>query len=140
MKTPITAADLLNHRVLPLLEEEQLPLLRILTDRGTEYCGKPDSHDFQLYLALNNLNTRKLRQDPLKQTGSVSGSTEPFFRSFTRLHFERKYIEILMNYSMIWMTGFCPTITKGHIRERCVAVEHLWKPWKPERHCGKIKN
>jgi hypothetical protein len=39
-KTPITAADLLNDRVLPLFEKQGLPVLRILTDRGTEYCGR----------------------------------------------------------------------------------------------------
>lgn len=39
-KTPITAADLLNDRILPLFEQHELPLLRILTDRGTEYCGR----------------------------------------------------------------------------------------------------
>lgn len=44
-KTPITAADLLNERVLPYYEEHELPVLRILTDRGTEYCGKPEHHD-----------------------------------------------------------------------------------------------
>jgi transposase InsO family protein len=47
-KTPITAADLLNDRVLPFFAEHQLPLLRILTDRGTEYCGKAERHDYQL--------------------------------------------------------------------------------------------
>lgn len=39
-KTPITAADLLNDRVLPFYESQHLPMLRILTDRGTEYCGR----------------------------------------------------------------------------------------------------
>jgi len=39
-KTPITAADLLNDKVLPFFEQEQLPMLRILTDRGSEYCGE----------------------------------------------------------------------------------------------------
>ena len=38
-KTPITAADLLNDRVLPFYQSQDLPMLRILTDRGTEYCG-----------------------------------------------------------------------------------------------------
>ncbi len=32
-KTPITAADTLNDRVLPFYEEHELPMLRILTDR-----------------------------------------------------------------------------------------------------------
>ncbi len=48
-KTPITAADTLNDRVLPFHEENDLPVLRILTDRGTEFCGKADRHDYQLF-------------------------------------------------------------------------------------------
>ena len=53
-KTPITAADVLNDKVLPFFEQEELPMLRILTDRGTEYCGRVDQHDYQLYLAIND--------------------------------------------------------------------------------------
>jgi len=69
-KTPITAADLLNDRVLPLYASEQLPVLRILTDRGTEYCGKADSHDFQLYIAVNDIeHTRTKAQHP--QTNGI---------------------------------------------------------------------
>ena len=37
-KTAITAADILNDRVLPFYEEEGISVLRILTDRGSEYC------------------------------------------------------------------------------------------------------
>jgi transposase InsO family protein len=54
-KTPITAADLLNDKVLPFFADEQLPMLRILTDRGTEYCGRAETHDYQLYLAINDI-------------------------------------------------------------------------------------
>jgi hypothetical protein len=39
-KTPITAADLLNDKVLPLFEEHGFQMLRTLTDRGTEYSGR----------------------------------------------------------------------------------------------------
>src|SRR3954451_19234503 len=38
-KTPITAADLLNDRVVPFFDEHGVKLSRVLTDRGTEYCG-----------------------------------------------------------------------------------------------------
>ena len=55
-KTPIAAADLLNDRVLPFYQENQVPLLRVLTDRGTEYCGKVEQHDYQLYLAVNDID------------------------------------------------------------------------------------
>ena len=60
-KTPITAADLLNDRVLPFYTSEALPVLRILTDRGTEYCGKADRHDFQLYIAINDIEHTKTK-------------------------------------------------------------------------------
>lgn len=60
-KTPITAADLLNDRVLPFYVSEELPVLRILTDRGTEYCGKADQHDYQLYLAINEIEHTKTK-------------------------------------------------------------------------------
>ena len=43
-KTPITAADLLNDRVLPFYDEHDIRLCRVLTDRGTEYCGNPERH------------------------------------------------------------------------------------------------
>ena len=69
-KTPITSADLLNDRVLPFFEEQTVPLLRILTDRGTEYCGKLEQHDFQLYLAMNDIeHTRTKAASP--QTNGI---------------------------------------------------------------------
>lgn len=46
-KTPITATDLLNHRVLPFFAGQSTGVIRITTDRGTEYCGKPEHHDYQ---------------------------------------------------------------------------------------------
>ena len=55
-KTPITAADLLNDRVILFFDEQDVPLLRILTDRGTEYCGNPERHEYELYLAVENID------------------------------------------------------------------------------------
>jgi len=55
-KNALVAADLLNDRVLPFLEEKQVPLLRVLTDRGTEYCGAREHHEYQLYLAVENID------------------------------------------------------------------------------------
>jgi len=60
-KQPITSADLLNDRVLPFFEDRGIDILRILTDRGTEYCGKPDAHDYQLFLAINDIDHTKTK-------------------------------------------------------------------------------
>lgn len=54
-KTAITAADFLNDKVLPFFDLEQVRLLRVLTDRGTEYSGKVEQHPYQLFLHLNDI-------------------------------------------------------------------------------------
>jgi transposase InsO family protein len=58
-KHAITSADLLNDRVLPFFDQHQIPLLRILTDRGTEYKGKPEHHEYELYLAIEGIEHSK---------------------------------------------------------------------------------
>lgn len=69
-KTPITAADLLNDRVVPFFDEHGIPLSRILTDRGTEYCGAHDRHPYELYLAVNDIeHTRTKIKHP--QTNGI---------------------------------------------------------------------
>ena len=55
-KNALVAADMLNDRVLPFFEEQQVRLLRVLTDRGTEYCGQREHHEYQLYLAVENID------------------------------------------------------------------------------------
>ena len=76
-KTPITAADLLNDKVLPYFEQHQLPVLRILTDRGTEYCGKAEQHDYQLYLAINDISHTKTKA----RSPQTNGICERFHRT-----------------------------------------------------------
>jgi hypothetical protein len=51
--TPITAADLLIDRVLSFFEEQGVMLVRVLTDRGTEYCGNPERHEYELFAAYS---------------------------------------------------------------------------------------
>lgn len=60
-KHAITSADILNDRVLPFFEEHQIPLLRILTDRGTEYKGRPEHHEYELYLQIESIEHSKTK-------------------------------------------------------------------------------
>ena len=76
-KTPIAAADLLNDKVLPFFEQHQLPVLRILTDRGTEYCGRAEQHDYQLYLAVNDITHTKTKA----RSPQTNGICERFHRT-----------------------------------------------------------
>src|SRR3982750_980315 len=60
-KHAITSADILNDRVLPFFEEQEIPLLRMLTDRGTEFNGRPENHEYELYLQLENIDHSKTK-------------------------------------------------------------------------------
>lgn len=76
-KHAITAADMVNDRVLPLYESMGIPLLRILTDRGSEYCGNREHHEFALYLDLENIeHTRTKAKSP-----QTNGICERFHQS-----------------------------------------------------------
>lgn len=76
-KDAITAADLLNDRVLPFYEEHDIRLLRILTDRGTEYCGKIENHPYQLYLDLEDIDHTKTKT----RSPQTNGICERFHRT-----------------------------------------------------------
>lgn len=76
-KTAITAADALNDVILPWFESQEIPLLRVLTDRGTEYCGKPESHAYQLYLAIENIDHSKTKA----RSPQTNGICERFHRT-----------------------------------------------------------
>jgi transposase InsO family protein len=60
-KNALVAADMLNDSVLPFFEEQSVSLLRVLTDRGSEYCGAIEHHEYQLYLALENIDHSKTK-------------------------------------------------------------------------------
>ena len=89
-KTPITAADLLNDRVLPFYEEQDLPVLRILTDRGTEYCGKIESHDFQLFLAVNEIEHTKTKVRHPQTNGICERFHKTILDEFYKVALRRK--------------------------------------------------
>lgn len=89
-KTPITAADLLNDKVLPFFTEHQLPLLRILTDRGTEYCGKVERHDYQLYPAVNDIEHTKTKARSPQTDGICERFHKTILQEFYQITFRKK--------------------------------------------------
>lgn len=89
-KSPITAADLLNDRVLPFYEEQQVPLLRILTDRGTEYCGNPERHEYELYLAIENIDHSRTKTKSPQTNGIVERLHRTMLDEFYRVAFRKK--------------------------------------------------
>ena len=60
-KNALVAADMLNDRVIPFFEQHDLKLMRMLTDRGTEYCGNRENHEYELYLAVEDIDHSKIK-------------------------------------------------------------------------------
>ena len=89
-KTPITAADLLNDQVLPLFSQHELPLLRMLTDRGTEYCGNVEKHDYQLYLAINDIDHTKTKALSPQTNGICERFHRTILNEFYQVTFRKK--------------------------------------------------
>ncbi|WP_445359636.1 IS481 family transposase [Microbulbifer sp. ANSA005] len=89
-KTPITAADLLNDRVLPFYAMHDLPVLRILTDRGTEYCGKLEQHDYQLYLNINEIEHTKTKARHPQTNGICERFHKTILQEFYQPSLRRK--------------------------------------------------
>jgi transposase InsO family protein len=89
-KTPITAADLLNDKVLPFFAEHEMSVLRILTDRGTEFCGRVETHDYQLYLGLNDIEHTKTKAASPQTNGICERFHKTILQEFYQVALRRK--------------------------------------------------
>lgn len=94
-KNAITSADLLNDKVLPFFEQHRLPLLRVLTDRGTEYCGKAEHHDFQLYLTIEGIEHSKTKIRNPQSNGICERFHRTVQEEFYAIAFRKKLYQSL---------------------------------------------
>ncbi|HVY73492.1 MAG TPA: IS481 family transposase [Puia sp.] len=94
-KHAITSADLLNDKVLPFFEEQQIPLLRILTDRGTEYKGKPEHHEYELYLNIEGIEHSKTQVRHPQSNGICERFHRTIQEEFYAVAFRRKLYDSL---------------------------------------------
>lgn len=94
-KVPVTAADILNDRVLPFFEEHEVDVLRILTDRGTEFCGNPDTHHYGLYLQMNDIEHTRTKAKNPQTNGICERFHQTALNEFYRVAFRKKvYLSI----------------------------------------------
>lgn len=135
-KTPITAADLLNDRVLPFYESQGLPMLRILTDRGTEFCGKVEQHDYQPYLAINDIDHTKTKAMSPQTNGICERFHKTILNEFYQVTFRKSCMAISTHCSLILMNGWLIIIMSEPIREKCVVGGRQWKRYLMESASG----
>lgn len=105
-KSALTAADLLNDRVLPFFEEQGVPLLRILTDRGTEYKGRPQWHEYELYLEIEGIEHSKTQVRHPQTNGICERLHRTMQEEFYAVTFRKKLyqnLEQLQEDLDLWM-------------------------------------
>lgn len=94
-KHAITSADILNDRVLPFFEENNIPLHRILTDRGTEFKGKPEHHEYELYLSLEGIDHSKTQVRHPQTNGICERLHRTMQEEFYAIAFRKKLYDNL---------------------------------------------
>ena len=139
-KNALVAADMLNDRVLPLFESSDIPLLRILTDRGTEYCGKKESHSYQLYLNIEDIDHSRTKA----YSPQTNGICERFHKTMKQECYERLFrkkiyttLEQLQDDVDQWLYWY------NH--ERCHSGKHCygktpWQTWQDSLSLAKEKD
>src|SRR4051794_33874575 len=89
-KNALVAADMLNDQVLPWFEEHDVRLLRVLTDRGTEYCGSVQQHEYQLYLAIEDIDHSRTKAHHPQTNGICERFHKTMLDEFYSVAFRKK--------------------------------------------------
>lgn len=94
-KNALVAADMLNDTVLPFFYQYQIPLLRVLTDRGTEYCGKREHHEYELYLNIEDIDHSKTKVKSPQSNGICERFHRTIQDEFYAIAFRKKIYQSL---------------------------------------------
>ena len=108
-KNALVAADMLNDRVIPFFEQHDLKLMRMLTDRGTEYCGNRENHEYELYLAVEDIDHSKIKAKSPQTNGICERFNRTVQNEFYAIAFRKKIytsIEQLQADLDTWMNSY----------------------------------
>ena len=108
-KTPIIAAEMPNDRVAPFFEEQGIVASRMLTDRGTECCGTPQSHEHGLHLAAENIDHTRTKARSPQANGICERFNKTLLTEFHQVALRKKIyrtIEELQADPDVWMRDY----------------------------------
>jgi transposase InsO family protein len=127
-KTPITAADLLNDRVVPFFDSQEVKLLRVLTDRGSEYCGNPERHEYELYLAIEDIDHSRTKTKSPQTNGICERFHKTVLNEFYCVAFRKKVYRSIDDCRRTWICGSASTMNKGRIRDAGASAKRRCRP------------
>lgn len=108
-KHAITSADILNDKVIPFFEHYEIPILRMLTDRGTEFNGRPENHEYELYLQLENIDHSKTKVRHPQSNGICERLHRTMQDEFYAITFRKKLYQNLESLQLdldVWMLHY----------------------------------
>ena len=127
-KTPITAAEILNDRVLPFFEGHGIALSRVLTDRGTEYCGNPEHHEYELYLAVEDIDHTRTKTKSPQTNGICERFHKTVLNEFYRVAFRKKVYRRSTSCRSTSICGSANTMRHGHIKDAGASEKRRCRP------------
>jgi transposase InsO family protein len=110
-----------------MYEEQGVDLQRILTDRGTEYCGKIENHPYQLYLDLEDIEHTRTKVKHPQTNGICERLHRTIQDEFILLSLGKKFLARSRKYNWNWMNGFNGTIQSERIQANTVLGKHHGK-------------
>lgn len=108
-KNALVAADMLNDRAIPFFAQQDLKLMHVLTDRGTEYCGNRENHEYELYLAVEDIAHSKIKAKRPQTNGICERFNRTVQNEFYAIAFRKKIytsIEQLQADLDTWMNSY----------------------------------
>ena len=138
-KNALVAADTLNDRVLPFFEQEQIRALRILTDRGSEYCGNLQNHEFELYLAIEDIDHTKTKAKSPQTNGICERFHKTMLEEFYHVAFRKKVyseLESLQADLDAWMRSY--NEERPHSGRYCYGKTPM-QTWYESKHLAQSK-
>jgi transposase InsO family protein len=76
--------------VLPFFAAEDVRLLRILTDRGSEYCGNREHHEYQLYFSREDVDHTRTKVKSPQTNGMCERFRKTLLNEFYQIAFRKK--------------------------------------------------
>lgn len=138
-KNAITAADVLNDKVIPWFEEQDVRILRVLTDRGSEYCGKIERHEFQLYLAIEDIDHTRTKTKSPQTNGICERFHQTIQNEFYAIAFRKKLyqsLEELQGDADKWLDEY--NSSRPHSGKYCCGRTPI-ETFQEARHLAKAK-
>lgn len=138
-KNALVAADMLNDRVLPFYERHDVKLLRILTDRGTEYCGAREHHEYELYLTIEDIDHSKTKAKSPQTNGICERFHKTIEDEFYATAFRKKLYHSLEEIQQDldrWLEEY--NLNRTHQGKYCYGKTPM-RTWLDSLHLAKIK-